>query len=87
MCHLVVGHNDNYVVRSQNTLNFLYICYNVLQNSVLLMLLEHKIGGVFGLRSCVISELLNWMFYIYIYCGLIENWMLFKHKIGSIFLD
>ena len=68
MCHLVVGHNDKYVVRSQNTLNFLYICYNVLQNSVLLMLLKHKIGDVFGLRSCAISELLNWMlFYIYIY--------------------
>lgn len=52
MCHLVVGHNDDYVVQSQNTLNFLYICYNVLQNSVLLMLFKHKIGGVFGLRSC-----------------------------------
>ena len=48
------------------TPSIFFIYYNVLQNSVLLMLLEHKIGGVFGLRSCVISELLNWMFYIYI---------------------
>ena len=59
MINMLYGHK---------TPSIFFIYYNVLQNSVLLMLLKHKIGDVFGLRSCAISELLNWMlFYIYIY--------------------